>query len=169
MFPIIDIKLDPKGKQALKDLDKLTNDIKRTVEVESMHIATTFTKVITDYPPPTRGNQPPTPFYDRGRGYVRGNTIFPLSEQFGENVTTKIRATVKEVEIEFNLKPSYSNWLVGTFEQAQVHARHGWKTIGAVLRGIGINADETTSSNVPATGRMRTAIAKLSAKFVKYS
>lgn len=169
MFPIIDIKVDSRGKQVLRDLDKLTNDIKEVVEKESMNIAVTFNREITDYPPPTDGNQPPTPYYARGRGYVRSNGVHPLSEQFGENVTHKIRSTPTEVEIEFNLKPSYSNWLVGSIDQAKVHARNGWKTIRMVLRGLNIDADETTNSNVPATLGMRNAIKLVSAKFSKYS
>lgn len=168
MFPIIDI--DVPSKQVFSDLRATQRDMEQAVQEESVSIANLFVGGITDYPPEGSGNQPPPPYYSRGTGYIRrGGSISPTSERFGENVVYKITSSITEVVIRFTLKASYSNWLVGSFDQARVHALHGWKTIRTVLKGLNIDADETTSATVPATSGIRRAVNKATARLRKYS
>lgn len=170
MFPIIDIETSRNSQQVLSDLANTSKDIMRAVERESFIIATTFNSDITDYPAETDGNQPPTPYYSRGTGYIRGGgRIDPMSEQFGDSVHHKITSNPKEVTIRFKLVASYSKWLVGSRDQAWFHARNGWKTIRTVLKGLNIDADEFTNSTVPATGRMRQAVTGATSRLRRYS
>lgn len=168
MLPRIDVDIQSKG--VLQDLSSIQDEINNAIYAESQNIGSAFTDNITDYPPETSGNQPPTPYYARGVGYVRSaNVIRPASEKFGDNVFYRVTKARDEILIHFRLAPSYSKWLVGSGEQqAWFHALHGWKTIRTVLKGLNIDADETTNTTVPITGNMRQAVANAMSRLSKY-
>lgn len=167
MLPKIDIDVREGG--ILQDLSSINDDLANVIYNESQSIGSTFTREITDYPPETEGNQPPTPYYSRGIGYVRGGgTVDPLSEDFKTGVTHRVTRTANEIIIHFRLNPSYSNWLVGSAQQARFHALHGWKTIRTVLKGLNIDADENSDTTIPMTNNMRQAVAAIMERLSKY-
>ena len=76
------------------------------------------------YPPATAANQPPTPYYIRGRGtqYKRGNN--GKSERYGTQFTTNQVGTVTYI----GNRASYAPYLGGE-KQAQVMKNIGWRKL----------------------------------------
>jgi len=76
------------------------------------------------YPPATSANQPPTPYYIRGRGtqYKRGND--GRSERYGTQFTTNQVGTVTYI----GNRASYAPYLGGE-KQSTVSAIHGWRRL----------------------------------------
>lgn len=167
----VDMEIPSTTLKVLNDLQDTNDLLREEVSRELVSIAGLFTSQITEYPPETAGNNPPPPYYSRGVGYIRrGNVINPVSEQFGDNVSfRRLVNSEKEVSVLVSLRPSYSKWLVGSTQQAWFHARNGWKTIRQVLRGLDIDADETTNAAVPATQNIRMAVNSAMSKLKKYS
>ena len=88
------------------------------------------TEGTANYPPATAANQPPTPYYERGRGtWTSPGNNLGNSENLGKKWTMKSQG--------FNTKidnaASYAKWVHGP-DQAQAMARIGWRKIFDVAK-----------------------------------
>jgi hypothetical protein len=85
------------------------------------------TEGLRNYPPSTPANQPPTPYYIRGRGTQYANSNSGSSERYGTqwNVTTRGYTTT------IGNRASYAPY-VGGDKQPQHMADKGWRKLFAV-------------------------------------
>jgi hypothetical protein len=83
------------------------------------------TEGLRKYPPATEANQPPEPYYIRGRGtqYKRGNK--GNSERYGTQFYTKTSA----YGIKAGNRASYAPYLMDDEKQAEHMARIGWRKL----------------------------------------
>lgn len=82
------------------------------------------------YPPAGPGNQPPTPYYIRGRGmqYANGNAM--NSERYGTQFYTEQR----DYQTKVGNRSSYAEYLAGEDTQLPYMAAIGWRKLIDVLR-----------------------------------
>ena len=82
------------------------------------------TEGVQNYPPEGPGNQPPTPYYIRGRGmqYAKGND--GKSERYG----TQFKTTYQERSTTIENRSSYAKH-VGGEQQASHLAARGWRRL----------------------------------------
>src|SRR3990167_1236758 len=87
-------------------------------------------KDATIYPPETKANRPPPPYYIRGVGtqyktYNRGESR-QLGERWkwkGENLKTQVKGTV------WNAVFTYGPYVHGIMRQIQIHKDRGWRNV----------------------------------------
>lgn len=79
---------------------------------------------VQKYPPATAANEPPVPYYIRGRGMQTANGNNGKSEKFGS------RWTVKSVGFTTTLRnnTSYAHYIAGE-NQSRAMARIGWRKL----------------------------------------
>lgn len=82
------------------------------------------TRGLRSYPPATAANQPPTPYYIRGRGtqYKARNDM--RSERYGTQFFVKAERYTTTI----GNRASYARWLAGQ-EQARAMADIGWRKL----------------------------------------
>ena len=90
-------------------------------------------KGLKTYPPETSANNPPTPYYVRGRGMQRTSRAGVSyndnsSEQYGTR--WQIKSDPRKVRI--TNTASYSGWLAGA-KQGRAMRKIGWKKIKVVI------------------------------------
>ena len=81
------------------------------------------------YPPKTRANQPPTPYYVRGRGIKYASYLKPVSENLGKQWYRKVAGS----SIRIGNRASYAKWVHGD-EQAKHMSKDaaipkGWRKL----------------------------------------
>jgi len=76
------------------------------------------------YPSMTAANQPPTPYYIRGRGTQTATGNKMNSERFG----TQFYVESKHFSTTIGNRASYAKWVSGN-EQARAMARIGWRKL----------------------------------------
>lgn len=129
-----EIQIDIKGVDKLvSNMDKVGSQLDvylKTAAEESLN-EVLDTVGIRKYPPTTAANNPPYPYYQRGKGtwtspgVNRGN-----SERFGENWSTSLMPYgAKAIN-----NTSYGVYLVDDQLQATHSARIGWRKLGEVAR-----------------------------------
>ncbi len=88
------------------------------------------TQGVQRYPPSGPGNQPPTPYYVRGRGtqYARGNR--GNSERYG----TQFYVRSESDGVTVGNRASYAKWLTDEKMQARRMAKIGWRKLADVAK-----------------------------------
>jgi hypothetical protein len=121
------IHIDIKGIEKIqKALDKFPQEIQRTIEAAGEETAK---KVLSEqglkkYPPATSANQPPTPYYIRGRGTQTAHGNLNNSERLGTQWTVKSN----DLKTTIGNRASYARWVHGE-EQAHFMAPKGWRKL----------------------------------------
>ena len=82
------------------------------------------------YPPRTKANQPPAPYYVRGRGTQYVSYLKPTSENLGKKWVRKVEGS----SIRIGNVASYAKWVHGKDDQAQAMADIGWKKLFDVAK-----------------------------------
>lgn len=90
------------------------------------------------YPPESDANQPPPPYYIRGRGtqYPDGTNRFEsqhLNETWTTNVDIRSREVVGTVA---NLLTTYAAWVHGVSVQAWFHRMRGWRNVRQIADDV---------------------------------
>lgn len=80
------------------------------------------------YPPSTRANQPPPPYYIRGRGTQLASRNLGNSERLGTRWNVK---QFGRLGIEISNPVSYAEWVHGE-RQARAMRRIGWKKLSEI-------------------------------------
>jgi hypothetical protein len=129
-----DIKISIEGlDRVLKAFGSLPDEIKRAIEAagkESADDVILPEQGLKKYPPATAANQPPHPYYVRGRGTqtARGNK--GESERFGTQFFTKSA----DWQTTIGNRASYAKYLTDEHQQARAMQRIGWKKLIDVAR-----------------------------------
>ena len=118
-----------------RNMDALANDLPRYMGMAGEEIGTEIldTPGIRIYPPATRANQPPPPYYVRGQGmqYASGNK--GNSERYGTRYTVKSEGYTTVIEN----GASYAGYLAG-LSLSEPPARHmqaiGWRSLFEVAK-----------------------------------
>ena len=100
---------------------------------EAAHRVIFPTRGLQKYPPSTAANQPPTPYYIRGRGTMTSHGLRATSERLGTQWYTKRTGYGLEHTTEIGNRASYAKW-VHSEQQAQAMGRIGWRKIGDVAK-----------------------------------
>lgn len=119
------------------------NKIERAAQVEmqvmSRRVGRDFITEAQKYPPENEGNRPPTPYWQRGVGMIRGNgVVSPSSQQLGDNwqlrgIKTPFGGTVSV------LNPvTYAPFVHDDIKQARFHGARGWKTMSQIAEAIDV-------------------------------
>lgn len=87
------------------------------------------TQGLKGYPPATAGNQPPAPFYIRGRGLQTGTRNLGNSERAGTQFYSRNEGSKTLI----GNRASYAHYLFGEETQAVALKQIGWKTLVAVI------------------------------------
>lgn len=112
-----------------------------------------FVKAIVTYPPATRGNAPPPPYWIRGVGRVLAGEIRPKSQHLGGGVGFLNSWKRESQQVKFGAfgkittNVSYAPWVVGTETQSKIHKRNKWQSVADVLRKIGFGGLEFISNS----------------------
>lgn len=120
----------------------------RLSEMETVVIPREFGDATTDilqgavtdlqqYPPETSANQPPPPYYERGRGYVGfgGNVLAGKeSENLKDQWSFEVSGGGDSIEGSLINRASYSGYVHGEELQATWHAAIGWPIATDVVR-----------------------------------
>jgi hypothetical protein len=88
------------------------------------------TRGLNPYPPETSANNPPAPYYIRGRGTQTSTGNRFNSENLGKQWYVKRKLSEHTTEI--GNRASYARWVVGE-QQAGPLARIGWKKLVDVV------------------------------------
>lgn len=105
---------------------------------------------LSTYPPETKGNQPPPPYWARGKGRVHANgDINPVSQQYTQSWMITDRTSDNDVTVMAQTDVTYAPWVVGTKQQAWFHGQNGWPTVRGALQQVGLNgADELVNGEI---------------------
>lgn len=105
---------------------------------------------LSTYPPETKGNQPPAPYWARGKGRVHANgTINPVSQQYTQSWNVYDRVSEDDVTVVAKTDVTYAPWVVGTKQQTWFHQRNGWANVRVVLQEVGLDgADEIVNGEI---------------------
>lgn len=87
------------------------------------------TEGLKKYPPATAANQPPVPYYIRGRGTMTKSGLRATSERFGTQWYTK---AADKFSTEIGNRASYAQYLSGDNQAAHME-RKGWKKLTGVV------------------------------------
>ena len=123
----------------IKGLDKLVKKINKLEQMDAVKAAlkqsaTFLAGKMAEYPPQTAANQPPTPFYIRGRGTQTGSGNLGNSEDLGQKwrgAKPQIRGKGFTVAIGTNV--SYARFVQSQDDQAMAMKKIGWQTDQRVL------------------------------------
>ena len=125
-----------------------------TLERANQLVMEDFVKEIVTYPPMTRGNSPPAPYWKRGVGLVnRTGGVNPVSQRLGGGVGFLRSWKRESQQVKFGAfgkittNVSYAPWVVGTETQSKIHKRNKWQSVADVLRKIGFGGLEFISNS----------------------
>lgn len=124
-----DIKIHVEGLDKVQaNLHKFPREIAKYLKAAGKEAASRQilpTEGLKKYPPATGANQPPTPYYIRGRGtqLKRGNLY--NSERLGTQWYVK---GVDKMNTEIGNRASYARWVSGD-QQARAMGRIGWRKL----------------------------------------
>ena len=89
---------------------------------------------LREYPPRTAANQPPTPYYERGRGVKYASYLKPTSENLGKQWYRKVEGS----SIRIGNRASYAKWVHGDEQAAHMgkgaRIPKGWKKLTDVAK-----------------------------------
>ncbi len=88
------------------------------------------TEGLRHYPPETEANQPPTPYYIRGRGTQYKSRNRGNSERYG----TQFYVRADALHTKIGNRASYARWLTDEKLQARIPASRGWRKLIDVAR-----------------------------------
>ena len=117
----------------VKNLDKIGSDLPRYIMGAGKETADNVLAVqgLRRYPPMTQANQPPPPYYIRGRGMqVSSSRNTGKSERLGTRWDVK---QFGRLGIEISNPVSYAEWVHGE-RQARAMRRIGWKKLSEVAK-----------------------------------
>lgn len=117
-------------KELVTNFDKYPGTIRLYLSQagnESANRVILKTKGVQKYPPATSANQPPTPYYIRGRGTQTKTRNYGNSERLG----TQWRVKTVGYGTEIANRSSYAKWAHGD-AQARAMARIGWRKLEEV-------------------------------------
>jgi hypothetical protein len=121
----------PGIEQVIANLSRFPREIARTLSLAGHEAGNEIldTQGVRQYPPATAANQPPTPYYIRGRGmqYKRGND--GRSERYGTQFYVKREGAYTTI----GNRASYAKYLAGR-EQARRMAAIGWRKLVDVAK-----------------------------------
>ena len=131
----------------IKGLDELIKKVNTLEKMDAVkaalkQAATHLAGEMAEYPPQTAANQPPVPFYVRGRGTQTATRNLGNSEDLGQKwraANPKIRDGGMTVVIGTNV--SYAPYVQSDEFQARWMKQIGWQTDKTVLED---NEDEVT-------------------------
>ena len=133
-----------------------------TLERANQLVMEDFVKEITTYPPMTRGNSSPAPYWKRGVGLVRGGGVVdPVSQRLGGGVGFLRSWKRESQQVRFgafgkiSTTVSYAPWVVGTETQSAIHRKNKWQSVADVLLKLGMGGVELIAN----VGARRGAIA----------
>lgn len=119
----------------IKTLNGITADLEDTVQAAGEEAAKVIlgTEGLQSYPPMTHANQPPTPYYIRGRGMQVGGVRVPeyntgSSERLG---TRWVVDRAGRLNVRIGNAASYAPFVHG-LEQAVFMQIHGWRELADV-------------------------------------
>ena len=122
------INIEIKGMdKLLAKLDKFPFQIKRNFIAagrEAGHRVILPTEGLQNYPPATRANEPPTPYYIRGKGTQTATKNYFNSENLGKQWYMRREGLGMRI---YN-RASYARYVHGD-EQAKAMGRIGWKQL----------------------------------------
>jgi hypothetical protein len=112
-----------------RNLQIVKNDLPRYINAGGLEIAAEIldTQGLRRYPPGTSANQPPPPYYIRGRGTQLAGGNLGNSERLGSRWQTK----PIPLGIKIYNDASYAKWVNGRM-QARAMARIGWMQLEVV-------------------------------------
>jgi hypothetical protein len=87
------------------------------------------TEGLRKYPPATSANQPPTPYYIRGRGTQYASRNNGKSERYG----TQFYTEPLQYGVEIGNRASYAQWLAGENQASRMGAI-GWRKLHEVAQ-----------------------------------
>lgn len=125
MADIIEIKVTGMDK-VLKGMERFPVQIAKNIGSAGKEASRDIldTQGLRKYPPPTAANQPPVPYYVRGRGMQTKRGNLGNSERYGTQFYTESRAFTTTI----GNRASYAKYLGGD-EQARAMERIGWKKL----------------------------------------
>jgi hypothetical protein len=121
----ISIKVEGLDK-VVKALDQFPREIQQTLEKAGEEAAKTVLEEegLKKYPPETAANQPPVPYYIRGRGTQTAHGNLGNSEKLG----TRWYVKSEGLKTQIGNSASYAHWVHGE-DQASFMAPKGWKKL----------------------------------------
>ena len=128
------LKIEVKGlDKVMSKLDKFPKEIQSHIAQAGKEAAERVllkTQGLKKYPPATAANQPPAPYYVRGRGmqYVKRNNM--SSERLGTRWTVES----KNLQTKIGNSASYAKWVHGDDTQAKAMEKIGWKKLFATAK-----------------------------------
>jgi hypothetical protein len=116
----------------LKNLSKLKGDLPHYIGAANQEAAREIldTQGFRAYPPATAANQPPTPYYIRGRGTQYASKNLNNSERLGTRWATE---TYGQLGMKISNPVTYAQYVHGT-EQAAAMGRIGWRILFDVAK-----------------------------------
>ena len=128
-----------------KGIQRLKSILRRSSKSETDMIAREFVVQASIYPSETEANEPPAPYWVRGKGKIgsKGGIIVP-SQHLGNSwqiIPGNSSSVIKN-------DATYLPWVHGSSKQAWFHKARGWKTIRAIFASIGIVGDEYSVVNI---------------------
>jgi hypothetical protein len=128
-----DIKISVEGlDRVLKAFGVLPKEIETAVKQAGEESAKEIieTQGLQKYPPMTAANQPPAPYYVRGKGTQTKRGNLGNSERFG----TQFYVEAKPWATKIGNNASYARYLTDEKDQARAMQRIGWKKLIDVAR-----------------------------------
>ena len=125
----------------VEGIEKLAAAMKRLPREIQLHLAKAGKEAsdeillepgLRKYPPRTKANQPPTPYYERGRGTKTANYLRATSENLGKQWYRKVEGS----SIRIGNRASYAKWVHGD-QQAKHMSKEakipkGWRILTEV-------------------------------------
>lgn len=128
------IRIEVKGiKELTAKMGKFAPTIKKHLAQAGSEAAERIilpTTGLKNYPPAHTGNQPPAPYYIRGRGTQYGNSNDYSSERLG----TQWNVKADSLDTKIGNRASYARWVHGEQTQAHAMAGHGWRKLFEVAK-----------------------------------
>lgn len=131
----------------IKGLDKLVKKINKLEQMDTVKAALKNAAIflageMAEYPSQTAANQPPVPYYIRGRGTQTGSRNLGNSEDLGQKWQgAKPRVSNKGFTVVIGTNVSYAPYVQSDEFQARWMKDIGWQTDKTVLEE---NEDEVT-------------------------
>lgn len=117
-----------------KILETRTTSIPSVMENEMNTLMTDIVNELGAYPPTSKANNPPPPYYERGVGYYgRFGKLTKLSQQLGTRWETELRKDPKGITGVIKNTATYSGYVHDQNLQPPFHASRGWKTAQKVV------------------------------------
>ena len=138
-LPMLSFKLEGKGVKQITS--RLLRFQKKTPSIVSdlIEMADSFILEAQKYPPETAANQPPTPYWSRGRGLIgKDNRVIRPSENLGNSWTKSVSESLLKIDITVTNEASYAPYVHGINDQAAALRQIGWRDTDEMAQDAGI-------------------------------